>query len=550
MAFIRTRKLKYDDENHIVSGTAAIIECHYIPGNVKNHSKQVVREKLGKVIELYSKKSGLFLSPTRGLVVYNSETDEFSSPVTEDEAPEVIENSAVSDRLFPDANVHTVFGDSYLLLEILKKTGLIDVMRTAFPDKVFFERFLCHMLHGLLKDGSRITCDDFIAKSFASYIVRDVPIGSLKSDTVFFSGMGEDKVKLAFFKTYVDFMRTRNKDFGKACFVDSTPLPNDIDSPFNALCSHGIAATAMQMRLILILDEATLRPIWFDVIPGNVLDINTLKYVTKDVEVSLGIHLNGFFLDAGYASKELVKSFVIQKPKEPIPEKKYLVRMPAKRGYPHRSLYTQMKDFFSKAKYDFIRKGHSYFGKMQQVKIFGTDVYAYVYVDNYNALKGYTEFVSKKLEAFEKLSNREKDWHKVKFGYFVLISNYRKTPAEMLDDYFSRTRIEVTFKTDKEYLKLLPIRKWTDTTIRGKILSDIIDSVIRQTAHELGSGTIYSMSAMIGKNQSLMCFIDSSDNMVYVDTPNRQVKDYYKAYGIDVPNVVNMMEYTASIYGA
>ena len=423
-------------------------------------------------------------------------------------------------------------------------------MRTAFPDKVFFERFLCHMLHGLLKDGSRITCDDFIAKSFASYIVRDVPIGSLKSDTVFFSGMGEDKVKLAFFKTYVDFMRTRNKDFGKACFVDSTPLPNDIDSPFNALCSHGIAATAMQMRLILILDEATLRPIWFDVIPGNVLDINTLKYVTKDVEVSLGIHLNGFFLDAGYASKELVKSFVIQKPKEPIPEKKYLVRMPAKRGYPHRSLYTQMKDFFSKAKYDFIRKGHSYFGKMQQVKIFGTDVYAYVYVDNYNALKGYTEFVSKKLEAFEKLSNREKDWHKVKFGYFVLISNYRKTPAEMLDDYFSRTRIEVTFKTDKEYLKLLPIRKWTDTTIRGKILSDIIDSVIRQTAHELGSGTIYSMSAMIGKNQSLMCFIDSSDNMVYVDTPNRQVKDYYKAYGIDVPNVVNMMEYTASIYGA
>lgn len=549
MAFIRTRKLKYDDENRIVSGTAAIIECHYIPGNVKNHSKQVVREKLGKVIELYSKKSGLFLSPTRGLVVYNSETDEFSSPVTEDEATKVIENPVVNSRLFPDANVHTVFGDSYLLLEILKKTGLLNVMQTAFPDKVFFERFLCHMLHGILKDGSRITCDDFIAKSFATYIVRDVPLSSLKSDTVFFSGMGEDKVKLAFFKAYVDFMKAQNKDFGKACFVDSTPLPNDIDSPFNALCSHGIAATAMQMRLILILDEATLRPIWFDIIPGNVLDINTLKYVTKDVEVSLGIHLNGFFLDAGYASKELVTSFVIQKSNDPLPEKKYLVRMPAKRGYPHRNLYTQMKDLFSKAKYDFIREGHSYFGKMQQVKIFGTDVYAYVYVDNYNALKGYTDFVSKKPDVFEKLSNREKDWHKVKFGYFVLISNYRKTPAEMLDDYFSRTRIETTFKTDKEYLKLLPLRKWNDTAIRGKILSDIIDSIIRQISHELGRGTIYSMSAMIGKTQSLMCFIDSSDNTVHVDTPNRQVKDYYKAYGIDVPDVVDMTEYITSIYG-
>lgn len=36
MAFIRTRKLKYDADNKIISGTAAIIESHYIPGNVKN----------------------------------------------------------------------------------------------------------------------------------------------------------------------------------------------------------------------------------------------------------------------------------------------------------------------------------------------------------------------------------------------------------------------------------------------------------------------------------------------------------------------------------
>ena len=289
--------------------------------------------------------------------------------------------------------------------------------------------------------------------------------------------------------------------------------------------------------------------IWFDIIPGNVLDINTLKQVTKDVEVSLEIRLNGFFLDAGYASKELIQSFEIQGKAKDIPERKYLVRMPAKRGYPHRSLYTEMKDMFSKARNDFIREGHSYFGKMKQVQIFSKDVYAYVYVDHYNALKGYTEFIAKKSDEFEKLSNREKDWHKVKFGYFVLISNYRKTPREMLDDYFSRTRIETTFKTDKEYLRLLPLRKWSDTTVRGKILSDVIDSIIRQTAHELGKGIIYSMSSMIGKSQSLMCFIDSRDNTVYVDTPNKQVKEYYKGYGVTVPEQINMPYYAAGILG-
>ena len=78
---------------------------------------------------------------------------------------------------------------------------------------------------------------------------------------------------------------------------------------------------------------------------------------------------------------------------------------------------------------------------------------------------------------------------------------------------------------------------------------DMIDSIIRQYAHERGKGIIYSMSAMIGKAQSLMCFIDSTDNTVYVDTPNKQVKEYYKGYGVKIPETINMTEYTQTIYG-
>ena len=56
------------------------------------------------------------------------------------------------------------------------------------------------MLHEILKDGSRITCDDFIAKSFASYLAGDMPLSTLKSDTGFFAVMGEDKSKPVFFE--------------------------------------------------------------------------------------------------------------------------------------------------------------------------------------------------------------------------------------------------------------------------------------------------------------------------------------------------------------
>lgn len=96
---------------------------------------------------------------------------------------------------------------------------------------------------------------------------------------------------------------------------------------------------------------------------------------------------------------------------------------------------------------------------------------------------------------------------------------------------------------------MLPIRKWTDTTIRGKILGDIMDSIICQSAHELGKGVIYSMSSMIGKTQSLMCCLDSRDSTVYVDTPCKHVNEYYKGYDVAVPEQLNIEDYTAHIIG-
>ena len=54
---------------------------------------------------------------------------------------------------------------------------------------------------------------------------------------------------------------------------------------------------------------------------------------------------------------------------------------------------------------------------------------------------------------------------------------------------------------------------------------------------------------MIGKTQSLMCFIDSSENIVYVDTPCKQVKDYFKGYGIRIPEQLNMADYEQSLFG-
>ena len=130
------------------------------------------------------------------------------------------------------------------------------------------------------------------------------------------------------------------------------------------------------------------------------------------------------------------------------------------------------------------------------------------------------------------------------------MSNYRKTPADMLEEYFERTSIETVFKTDKEFLKLLPLRKWSDDTVRGKIFSDIINSIVRKLLYDSvkGKGVTWSMTSLIGKCQALMCCRNIDTNTVHVEAPNKQVKQYYKDCDIEIPHELNLTEYLKDLY--
>lgn len=296
MGFIKAQKVVRDENDNIVSGSASIVDTIY--GNYGTyHSKQQVRERLGKVIYLSKdKKTGIFLSPTRGLVQYEADSDTFS-PVTSDDVriPGTLESNT--------PEIHTVFGDSYLFLEFLQKSGLKSILKAVFDKKTDYERAICHLAHGVLRDGARISCENFITKSFLSYLTGDVMNSSLLSDTRFFSMLGNDSIKLSFFRTFVSQMRLASPGFGRGYYVDSTPLPNDMeDNPFNALCCHGVSSSEVMMRLMLVLDNESGLPVWYDIIPGNVLDISTLQTAVEDVKASLDIDIGSFVLDAGYVS--------------------------------------------------------------------------------------------------------------------------------------------------------------------------------------------------------------------------------------------------------
>lgn len=547
MAYIKKQNIKYNtDKTQIISGTAAVAESVYDPNHI-GHNRKVTIETLGKVIYLRDDgKEGIFLSATRGLIQYNSETNSFSAVSRDD--PRLDGRT----DLFPEPEIHTIFGDAYLFLKFMERTGMLEVLRTVFQKDKEYERCLCHILHTVLKNGSRKSCDDFTEQSFISSLFTDIPLRSLESDSAYFTAMGKDSVRTAFFRTYVELKRKENKHFGKASYVDSTPLPNDVQNLVtNALCSHGVTQTSNQTRLVLVLDEETDLPVWYTLIPGNVLDLQTLETVHSDVLETLDIQIRSYVLDAGYLTKKIISRFNLDSELLTDDEgnqyrERILAKMPAKKGFPYKELYDDYRPYFSNVEYQFDRDEHTYFGAKEEKQIFGHRIFAYVYLDFDNAFRGIRTFRDKYPEDYENMNLREKDWATYRSGYFVLLANVDTTPELLLNDYFGRTKIEEYFKTVKDFTDLLPLRKWNRDTVYGKILNDIISSVIFTQARNKINSKGKAATKLISKTQSLMCTRKRNGD-IRVDEPNKQVRELYAQMEVAIPSHIKTESFLKNV---
>lgn len=80
----------------------------------------------------------------------------------------------------------------------------------------------------------------------------------------------------------------------------------------------------------------------------------------------------------------------------------------------------------------------------------------------------------------------------------------------------------------------------------GKILHDIINTITLLMVRKKLANTGVSTSELFGKGQSLMCFRGKADN-VTVETPNRQIKEYYRMLDIEVPPNVKLNPFMKSV---
>ena len=537
MAFIRVQKAKTDEKGIIIRGSASIVESVYVPNSGSNHCRQVTRESLGTILYMADRKSGIFNSRTRGLVFYDSEKDVFE-PVERDD-PRI----SGSRKVF-NPKTRMLFGDCDVVISLMRSTGLLRILRNlAVDNDALFGKMVCHTLHGVLRDGSRIGCDRFIERTFLPRIVPFDP-SVLRTDSRYFETMGAFEMRVEFFKRFVSEMRLRQPGFGRGCYVDSTPLPNSIsDLPTNRNCAHGLDSTGIQTRLVLVLDIVSGLPVWFDIIPGNILDLSTIMNVTEKVSRLIDVRIEDMVLDAGYVCKDIINAYNLENNRD----KTLIARMPAKKGYNFDELFAGTHNLFANAKYGFVRQNHSYFGIQRKVTLFGKEEFAYVYVDHENASAHYREFIYKHAEEYESMSMKEKNRVRYKGGFFVLVSNIDTSPEKLLDRYFGRTEIESVLNCGKEYLGMLPLNKHGEATVHGKLMQDLIDLMVYLAIRKITTPTGRSVSDYIYDLQAVDGY-QSDEGTITVNVPNRQAKAAYSLFGFRTPATVDLDSYRRENY--
>lgn len=532
--FIRVQNLKRDAAGAIISGSASVYESTYAPDVPGGHCKQKTKLTLGKVLWLNeTKDNGIFDCKDRGIVEYNLKTNSFSEVSSDDVR---LANIKISMR----EKVHTTFGDAYLFFSLIDQSIVFKSIRETFSEEDKLERVLVHVMYGCIRNHSAAKCGQFLERSVASYLFRKYSTSTLNCDSNYFKYMGDDTVKKQYFTTLIKNMRTEYPDFGRACYIDSTPLPNESKGfPYKALCSHGTDGLVMQARLALVLDIETGIPVWFHVFSSNVLDHSCLLDIQKDIKATLDIDIDIATLDAGYACSDLFAKYNIDNntriDSKGVKHDRYvLIRMPQKNGYPHDELYRECKPRLYSALYIFDYDGHAYYGERFERTIFGYREYCYVFLDRKQAEELGGKWRTEHPLEWENLSANDKEWYAVKDGFFILIGSKKMTPKEALIEYKARGSIEGFFKDGKSYVEIMPLESWTKSTCLGKILHDVIQTTMYREFRKKIAPLGTSVKHLLTELQSLDCVKDSSGHCE-VFTPKKQVREYYQALGYTVP---------------
>ena len=483
---------------------------------------------LGKAL---NKEAGIYKNAVRGIFKFDRTTGDISA------VPEnLIEEKAAEKKSYSRVSVD--FGDSFFLNEFLYKSGMMSII-----DQLDCENL--DTLHAMILFytlSSVANCDAIYWYS-GNIVHLLYPNANISSQRIseFLSSIGTAENRMKFQIEYIKYItKYYNKD--KNILIDSTGLPNSINFRFTRKNIHN-GKLSNEVRLIFVVQKSTGLPLFYYVVPGNVVDVNTLETIFYHLE-AMNIDLDSCILDAGFNSDYNYNLFYdLANYKKKIG---FIIRI--------KSNFKQYKDFieesleFLEKKENLVKYEDRYLFVIKKQVFVGSEnknpAWIYLGLDIARKNDEYKSLVKKAKN--KNLSNDDVFAALQSEGLFGILSNLDIPCEEILPAYYQRQAAEQIFDFAKNYTKLLPLRTYTEETFQGHLLlSYIATCSVKLIQLRLKVANLFYASRLVHmRNQKCTIY----KNFIIPDVAPKEVNEVYKCFKIAYPKRIALdgtkIEYT------
>lgn len=512
-----TRAISYQTQRGHTYGTI----CY-----VKRNGKKVDKTygaALGRVLD---RERHVFYRKDRGAYCYDVKNDAYLP------APEGIEVPQRKPRMKKLAHVISyVFADVYLLDAVMKNIGFYPLIEEAYADKADSVKAMLSFY--IVSALSNCYAKDWYETSYASRLFPSAALSSTQV-TELLKYVGEPSRQQEFFCRYLQWFgkKYQKADLGNI-LIDSTGLPNSVHFSLTAISNHN-GEIHEEVHLIYVVQQSTGLPIYFRYIPGNIIDVNTLKRTVLELK-QMGVDTNYAITDAGYMSEENIDAFY----KASI---SFLTRL-----QPNRCLY---KSLAAEHLPELQNKGVLVRQRDRIVRVLkvpcnlnrevdrkgnvvkpGYPAYAYICSDEQKGALERLKMIGKVAEG--KVNIEDYDESLRQQGIFILVSKRSINPSKVIELYYTRQQIEQVFDFGKNYSGLLPLNIQKEETFRGHLVFTFIATVIIKVLIEKISSTHRPIKPTLENLRTQVC--TKFKDLFITSEPNKITREAYAAAGVEYP---------------
>ncbi len=378
------------------------------------------------------------------------------------------------------------FGDVYVIDQFFKKSkvysllqSLPDVQRDTLYSLLFYR--LCHT-------GAMMHAKNWYDGNIVRILYKKAEMSSQRISN-FLNFVGEENLQRRFFQEYLKSFSRDNQGI----IIDTTSLPNQIHSQ---MTEWGLSGEEIdkQLRFLLVVDKKTTSPLFFRSLPGNIVDVSTVKTTIQEL-AQHNIKECFIYHDAGFFSEENIKEYYQN-------NIQFLTRLPATRTLYKDLIKEEAKNLEN------IPNGVRYgkrglFVKQKEIDLFNRKAYAYIVLDPKRKGREIERFILENLDDTKK-KKEEQEYDFANNGIMILISSFHIPKEEVVPAYYVRQIAEMLFGFSKDDLGILPLRVHDDQRLSGFIFLQFL-ALILFIELKNNLGTKHSVEELVLTLRKLKC---------------------------------------------